>query len=77
MDVTEREKAQFDRLRYLSLPASTPVDLLIRQHQAILAAVLSRKPAVAEKAVRVHMREVLRITANLASAHRELFAFET
>ena len=76
-DVIEREKAQFDRLRYLSLPASTPVDLLIRQHQTILGAVLSRKPAAAGKAVRVHMREVLRIAADLASAHRELLAFET
>ena len=76
-DVIEREKAQFDRLRYLSLPASTPVDLLIRQHRAILAATLSRKPAAAETAVRVHMREVLRIAAELAATHRELFAFHT
>ena len=76
-DVIEREKAQFDRLRYLSLPASTPVDLLIRQHLTILSATLSRKPAAAEKAVRVHMREVLRIAADLASAHQELFAFDT
>ena len=76
-EVIEREKAQFDRLRYLSLPDSTPVDLLIRQHLTILSATLSRKPADAEKAVRVHMREVLRIAADLASAHQELFAFDT
>ena len=72
-DVIEREKAQFDRLRFLSLPSSTPVDLLIRQHRDILAAALSRKPARAEQAVRVHMREVLRIVDGLAAAHPELF----
>ena len=72
-DVIEREKAQFDRLRFLSLPSSTPVDLLIRQHRDILAAALSRKPARAEQAVRVHMREVLRIVDSLAAAHPELF----
>ena len=72
-DVIEREKAQFDRLRFLSLPAATPVGLLIGQHRAILRAALSRKPAAAEAAVRVHMREVLRIADGLAAAHPELF----
>jgi DNA-binding GntR family transcriptional regulator len=71
-DVIEREKAQFDRIRYLSLPASTPVDVLVKQHRAILAAAVERRPAAAEKAVRTHMSEVLRIVSGLAAAYPDL-----
>ena len=76
-DVIEREKAQFDRLRFLSLPSSTPVDVLIEQHRAILRAVLERRPAVAERALRSHLQEVLRITDALASRHRDLIVGDT
>ena len=73
-DVIEREKAQFDRVRYLSLPDGTPVDVLVRQHRDILSAAVGGRPAVAERAVRAHMHEVLRVTANLASMHPDLIA---
>ena len=72
-DVIEREKAHFDRIRYLSLPSSTPVDVLVRQHRAILDAVVNRRPAAADKALRKHLQEVLRITDDLAAAHQDLF----
>jgi GntR family transcriptional regulator, rspAB operon transcriptional repressor len=71
-DVIEREKAQFDRVRYLSLPASTPVDVLVKQHRAILSAAVEKRPAAAEKAVRTHMSEVLRIVGGLAAAYPDL-----
>ena len=71
-DVIEREKAQFDRVRYLSLPATTPVDVLIAQHRGILNDVLGRRPAAAEQALREHLREVLRIADDLASRHPDL-----
>jgi DNA-binding GntR family transcriptional regulator len=71
-DVIEREKAQFDRVRYLSLPASTPVDVLVKQHRAILSAAVEKRPAAAEKAVRTHMGEVLRIVGGLAAAYPDL-----
>jgi DNA-binding GntR family transcriptional regulator len=71
-DVIEREKAQFDRVRYLSLPASTPVDVLVKQHRAILLAAVEKRPAAAEKAVRTHMSEVLRIVGGLAAAYPDL-----
>ena len=71
-DVIEREKAQFDRIRYLSLPSSTPVDVLVEQHRAILDAVAERRPAAAERAIRRHMREVLRIAPDLAARHEDL-----
>ena len=68
-DVVEREKAQFDRVRYLSLPTSTPVDVLMRQHHDILAATGAKRPDEAERAIRVHLREVLHIAGDLASRH--------
>jgi DNA-binding GntR family transcriptional regulator len=70
--VIEREKAQFDRIRFLSLPAGTPVDELIEQHRAILAAVLNRQSLAAEEAMRKHMSEVLKIARDLASRHPDL-----
>ncbi len=70
--IIEREKAQFDRVRILSLPAVTPVDVLIDQHKAILKAVLDRQPLAAEQAIRSHMSEVLRIADGLARRHPDL-----
>lgn len=70
--IIEREKAQFDRIRILSLPAVTPVDVLIAQHKAILAAVLDRHLIAAEEAIRIHMSEVLRIADGLARRHPDL-----
>ena len=52
--------------------AVTPVDELIGQHRAILQAVLLRQPDAAEKAIRNHMSEVLRITDGLAQRHPDL-----
>jgi GntR family transcriptional regulator, rspAB operon transcriptional repressor len=71
--IIEREKTQFDRIRFLSLPAATPIDVLIAQHRAILQAVLDRDPAAGERAVRAHMAEVLKIVADLPARHPDLF----
>jgi GntR family transcriptional regulator, rspAB operon transcriptional repressor len=70
--IIEREKVQFDRLRILSLPAVTPVNLLIEQHRHILAAVTRGNADKAEKAIRAHLSEVLRIADGLAARHPEL-----
>lgn len=70
--VIEREKAQFDRIRFLSLPAVTPIGVLVAQHRAILDAVVARDPAKAEAAMRVHMSEVLKIARELAAQHPDL-----
>ena len=68
----EREKAQFDRLRFLSLPNVTPVELLIEQHKAMLSAVKRRDPIAAEAAVHVHLSEVLKVTEHLAQRYSDL-----
>jgi DNA-binding GntR family transcriptional regulator len=70
--VLEREKSQFDRIRFLSLPVRTPVEALIRQHREIVKAILSRNPAEAEAAMHVHLSEVLKITEQLAAEHPDL-----
>ena len=67
--IVEREKAQFDRVRFLSLPSTTPVAVLVEQHRGILAAMVNRDPAAAEQAMRVHMTEVLKITRRVAEQY--------
>lgn len=70
--IIEREKVQFDRLRILSLPDVTPVNLLITQHRDILAAVMRGNADKAEKAIRTHLAEVLRIADGLAARYPDL-----
>ena len=70
--VLEREKAQFDRVRFLSLPNTTPVDVLVKQHKAIVSAIDTRNPDAAAKAMHMHMSEVLKITNTLVSRHPDL-----
>jgi DNA-binding GntR family transcriptional regulator len=52
-------KAQMDRVRYLSLPEVSPLDLLIKQHAKILAGLRAHDPSAAEEAMRSHLREIL------------------
>jgi DNA-binding GntR family transcriptional regulator len=70
--VLEREKSQFDRIRFLSLPIVTPVASLIAQHRAILAALLDRDPQAAEEAMRIHLSEVLKSAETLAAENPDL-----
>lgn len=71
--VVEEVKAQMDRVRYLSLPAATPVERLIEQHAAIVAAVEARDAAAAEAAVRTHLGEILISLPLLARQFADLF----
>lgn len=70
--VLEREKAQFDRVRFLSLPHTTPVDVLVDQHRAIVNAIDQRDADAAEVAIRAHMSEVLKITQKLTARYPDL-----
>lgn len=71
--VVEEVKAQMDRVRYLSLPHATPIERLVEQHAAILAAVKAGDAAAAEKAVRVHLREILTSLPVLERQFPDLF----
>ncbi len=72
--VVEREKSQFDRIRFLSLPEATPMAALIAQHKAILAGIAARDAGAAEAAMVTHMDEVLKVASGIKAAHPDLFA---
>lgn len=74
--VVEAQKAQIDRVRYLSLPGATPIDRLIDQHEAILAAVERGDASAAETAMRTHLAEVLAVLEPLSQRYPDLFERE-
>jgi DNA-binding GntR family transcriptional regulator len=71
--VIEEAKAQMDRVRFLSLPDATPMNHLIRQHEAVLDAVAAGRGAAAEQAMRAHLREILKSLPRLARAFPDMF----
>lgn len=74
--IIEDLKAQMDRVRFLSLPAATPIGKLIDQHRGIVEAIRRKDPERAEKAVRKHMSEILVSLPKLAAEHAGLFSQE-
>lgn len=57
--VIEEVRAQLDRVRYLSVPHSTPLERLVNQHANIIAAIEARDISQAEQAMSLHLREIL------------------
>ncbi len=70
----ENLKAQMDRVRYLSLPYETPIDVLIAQHEAIVNAVDAGDPDQAEKKMREHLAEILKSLPKIAAAQAGMFS---
>jgi GntR family transcriptional regulator, rspAB operon transcriptional repressor len=66
-------KAQMDRVRYLSLPDVSPLDLLIRQHAKILAGLRAHDASAAEEAMRHHLREILVSLGPIAARNPDWF----
>ncbi|MGF6932616.1 DNA-binding GntR family transcriptional regulator [Paraburkholderia sp. UCT70] len=62
-----------DRVRYLSLPEVSPLDLLIRQHAKILAGRRAHYPSAAEDAMRHHLREILVSLGSIAERNPAWF----
>lgn len=71
--VVEEVKAQMDRVRYLSMPQTTPLARLVDQHVAILDAIAARDHARAEAAVLEHLSEILTSLPLLERIHPDLF----
>ena len=71
--VIEAQKAQMDRVRFLSLPEATPIGRLIDQHEAILDAVERGDAAASEAALRTHLTEVLAVLEPLRRRYPDLF----
>ena len=72
--VLENLKVQMDRVRHLSMPDATPIDMLIGQHAAVIDAIARHAPDDAEAAMRAHLSEILNSLPRLAQAHPDLFA---
>lgn len=69
----EDVKPQMDRVRFLSMEDATPLDVLVRQHAAILDAVKAGNAQAAEAAMRTHLTEILRSLPELAARRPDLF----
>lgn len=71
--VVEEQKAQMDRVRYLDMTDAIPMQTVLAQHRAILAAVERGDADAAEAAMRVHLTEILVSLPKLATRWPELF----
>jgi DNA-binding GntR family transcriptional regulator len=72
----ENMKAQMDRVRYLSLPDVSPLEMLIAQHEEIVAGLRAHDPDAAEAAMRRHLREILSSLEPIAQRRPELFELD-
>lgn len=72
--IVDSARFQTDRVRLLSLPNATPMNVLIEQHQAILDGIARRDGEAATEAMRIHLREILRALPSIAAAHPEYFS---
>jgi GntR family transcriptional regulator, rspAB operon transcriptional repressor len=74
--VVEEAKGQMDRVRFLSIPDAMPTEVPIVQHQAILDAIAAGEVAAADRAMKAHLREILKSLPLLARKFSEMFADE-
>lgn len=72
--IVEASRFQTDRVRLLSLPTASPVQVLIGQHQTILERIADRDAQGAAMAMRRHLREILLALPNIAAAHPGYFS---
>ena len=72
--IVEAARFQTDRVRMLSLPETTPLAVLITQHEAIVDRLEAHDAEGARLAMRRHLREILLALPAIAAAHPEHFA---
>lgn len=70
--VVQSQKAQMDRVRYLSLGQQNTAKL-VEQHRAITVAIADRDGATAEQAMRSHLRRIINDLPTIAQQKPELF----
>jgi DNA-binding GntR family transcriptional regulator len=71
--VLENLKVQIDRVRYLTHEDKATAGKVIAQHRAIVEALATRSPDLAEAAMRQHMSEIINSMPAMVAAHPELF----
>lgn len=72
--IVEKSRFQTDRVRLLSLPAASPLQVLIGQHDVILDRIVAGDAEGADRAMRRHLREILRALPSIAAAHPDYFS---
>lgn len=72
--IVEAARIQTDRVRLLSLPDASPLELLIGQHADIVARLDAGDADGAAHSMRRHLHEILRALSHIAPAHPELFS---
>lgn len=70
--VVESQKAQLDRVRFISL-LEFPMGALVEQHIAIVDAIAAGDSDGAESAMRLHLNNVLNDLPKIAATHPDLF----
>ena len=71
--VIEEVRAQLDRVRYLSVPHSTPLERLVDRHNHIIATIEARDVKRAEEAMMLHLREILVSMPDLIRRFPDMF----
>ena len=72
-DIIHARRAHLDRLRRLHLPTKGKAAKIIRDHEAILAAIAARDPSEAEAAVRAHLKDTVSTTEEIRAHFPEYF----
>jgi DNA-binding GntR family transcriptional regulator len=72
-EIIEHARAQTDRVRWLAIPEPIPRDHLIGQHEAISDGIAAGDADGAERAMRIHLRNVLNALPRLKRDQPNLF----
>jgi len=71
--LVDARRAHLDRLRRLNLPIKGKTAKIINDHRAILDAIAARKPSLAEKEIREHLKGTVSSTEEIRSHFPEYF----
>lgn len=75
-ETIENIKATMDRVRFLTLSKVSPPESLITQHEKIYHAIADHNPESAEKAVLVHLQEMIHTITPIEQQNQDWFAQE-
>ena len=70
-------KAQLDRVRRMSYPLVSHLDVVMHEHAAVVDGLKRRDPDAAETAMRVHVHRVFTMIRRLTIARKDDFAADT
>ncbi|GAB2935648.1 GntR family transcriptional regulator [Ewingella sp. S1.OA.A_B6] len=75
-ETVEHIKATMDRVRFLTLSKVSPPENLIEQHDNIFAALKAHDPDAAERAIRIHLQEMISTITPIAEQNSDWFEAE-